>query len=189
MLKETNAFKILRKKIISNKKNYSLIKLWIDNTVSFHMWNLTNKTNQSWAGSRHRGGNHQGGKARTQSPLHPWCTGQAIQFGPGMKVLEDIPARRRVCQNGTSEAIKEVLIGQYLTLVPISSWVALHRKIKTTEADGGGGTAIIQYRCLYWSTNALKWEIYLKTACGYKISASLWQPGLMNALLMTSIII
>lgn len=40
------------------------------------------------------------------------------------------------------------------------------------HAEGGGKT-IPLYRCLYWSANALKQEIYLKTACGHKISATL----------------
>lgn len=52
-----------------------------------------------------------------------------------------------------------------------------------------GWETIAHYRCLYWSTNALKQEIYLKTACGHKVNATLWQPGLMDALLMTAIII
>lgn len=42
--------------------------------------------------------------------MHMRCTGQAIQFGPGMKVLEDMYAGRRIWQNGTSECIKQVLI-------------------------------------------------------------------------------
>lgn len=105
--------------------------------------------------------------------------------------LDQLPLLQR---QGTAEGMF-FCRGTFSRVSPsLLKWLLIERKTRSSEClrkmeSCWRWETIPHYRCLYWSTNALKQEIYLKTACGHKISATLWQPGLMDALLMTSIII